>query len=335
MLSTLTGGGICSSLVKLDISDTNVTSQGVREALERLVQLKQLECDVDLSHVVVDVYRSGERRPLALRRLRGEFKNYSIGRNPLGDSIIRLCPFLTHVDIKVSNLYSDRKNFDLKPLLELDNLQHLEVQGNISFVEDVVPVLQKFGHKSLDYLSISKTAYVSLGTIMEHCPNLRVLRIFEVNCFIPTPRLRPLNPTNHYLPYLQYLSVRAVDSEQNRGGQPSASDLAILLSSTPALVDCQLECLENLSDQIFQWVVAQHGFSNLEKMEVASCPNITRSMIDLFLEQDNPLTSIKVERYEHWDDGEEHTPEDYEDPSWRVKIKRNNLNVTIYYCECS
>lgn len=123
-------------------------------------------------------------------------------------------------------------------------------------------------HKSLYYLKVTKMDDVNLGTILEHCSNLRELHISFVNRFTQS-HLRQLKPNKPYLPSLEHVIFWATDCNGGRigySGQPPARDLTILLQSTLALANFQFAALDNLSDQIFQEVVVQPGFRNLEEM---------------------------------------------------------------------
>lgn len=66
---------------------------------------------------------------------------------------------------------------------------------------------------------------------------------------------------------------------------------------------------------------------------------MTRDTVDLFLELDNPLESITIERNKRpplndplHNDSEPAVRND--DPIWKERIARDNLNIRIYYCEC-
>lgn len=335
-----TGGGICNSLVSLNIRGTRVTQHGARLALEHLTKLQTFQWGLAVQ-VIVEMYQSGERRPLALTRLEfdGEPRDVDFEENSLATAI-KLCPFLVYVSIEQNYEASSQ---DLRALLDLDNLQRLILRcaRRVSFDEDLLPVLRKFGHKSLEFLCVSDIKELNLGAIVEHCSMLRWFYAYEVGRFTPSRR-PPLKPNSRqHLPRLEHLHIQAtgMDGDHCRvpiSGQPSAADLALLLTSAPAFIDLELEMLDNLKDEVFEQAIIQHGFPKLNRLEVLACPNVTRNVVDLFLELDNPPSLINIEKFQHLHDSphDESKVADNEDPIWKVKVERNNLNVDIHYCEC-
>lgn len=172
LLVITVGGGIGQSLVELKIWKTKVTVPGARLALENLTKLQIFEWDATYQ-LIVQIYESGERHPLALTKMKcGLWSRPLFPSNRLAMAI-HLCPLLNHVDMGCRFPTSK----DIQALLNLDSLKFLNT-GNatdFSFSQDLLPVLQKFGHKSLEYLGVDFIDEINLGAIVEHCSKLREL----------------------------------------------------------------------------------------------------------------------------------------------------------------
>lgn len=76
--------------------------------------------------------------------------------------------------------------------------------------------------------------------------------------------------------------------------------------------------------------ISFYGVADYKKLRIVACPNVTKAVVDLFLELDNPLSSIvlytqnaidSLVRCLHFE----------ADPAWGEKIVRNSLNLAISY----
>lgn len=340
-------GGVCGgSLLQLGIRGTGVTRHGARLVLEKLPELQELRSSSTIQ-VIADMYRSGYGRPLGLTRV----ECYSDGEHmkPIapveGNSLaaaIQLCPLLVRVDLGEN--YSPSRQ-DLRALLELDILERLNLpygtgpalsgRAGMSFDEDLLPILKKFGHKSLDFLRIVNIDEVNLGAFLEHCSHLRVLCIDNVRRYRTQSR-GPVKPSlRPALPNLQRLLLPApsdCDHPNQECNVPSPAHLALLLSSAPALVYLELGKMHSLTDGIFKQAIDQHGFLQLTDLELTLVPNgLTEGVLDLFFHLENPLSTIVVnvsgppsrpfKRYKE------------KDAAWEEKIEKRNLDLSIYFTD--
>lgn len=326
--------GVCCSLIHLNIRDTKVTLVGARLALQHFTKLEELDCEWTIK-AVLDMHQSEREKKLSLRKLSPPHCVIK-GSDKQLVTAIEICPLLDHVDMGESYEPSSQ---DVKALLKLENLRRLILQeaSLISFEEDLLPVLEKFGHNSLDHLVVRSIEEFNLGATVERCSNLRYLSVSEVWEF--TESRRPLKHSVRHLPNLQHLEIKPTDGgpSLDYSREASAAELSLLLASAPALVELELEYLNNLSIKTFEAAILQHGFPQLEILVVKSCPEVTRSVVDLLLKLDNPLSIIDIERYEH-DLGDVHEEtctlvDTFTHSDWEEARDQNNM--IIRYCECN
>lgn len=333
------GEGILKSLVNLDIQCTSVSIIGARLALEHFTQLRAFSWDSSIQ-LVAEMYLTGERRPLGLKNLQctsrtGKDTVWNWKKNSLA-AAIQLCPSVVDVDILSSYKATDD---DLKALLQLSGLRRLRLYdaSQISFNESLLPILKKFGHKTLDGLFLCCIKEMNLGAIVEHCSELRCLVIRGVERYIQSGR-RPLQPNPQSLRNLELLSIwfkpDFPDLAQSLTfSEPSSADLSTLFASAPELLGLRLRGMASLNDRILEQAILQHGFPYLKELDIEACRNVTKEAVGLFLALDGPLLSIQIERHNLTDDCDNDEGSD-PDPAWGEIIRRKNLHVYVSYCEC-
>ena len=302
--------GKCKSIHTLKIRHTEVTKKGIQTAFENLPALKTF----DFCHSVLVL---AELHQMALEELQPwDIPQYSLPylkcspcdscryprRYKSGD--LKLAGYMcfstiTKVDIELQQTITDT---ELLGLLALQKLCDLKVSGracvkSITFDGGVAPLMKKFG-TSLNSLSFSYI-HIDLGVIIEHCPNVSLLDLF--NCTFKTvieneqPNVDdPLSNTSP--PILENLTSLCVscNKKETLSCIPSVN-LASLLSS-PVLVKLYILQCDSLTDEHLLDAANLHCFHNLEKLDLVGCDNVSKKGIDVFMNSNNPLKEIHLER---------------------------------------
>ena len=228
-------------------------------------------------------------------------------------SAILLCPFV--VGVKLTH-YSRSFDYELKALLSLEELRYLALEDvNVSFYGAILPILQKFGTKSLEKLKLFDMGEVDVAAIVKHCSNLRSLTLSDGH-YIQSPQS---SPTQY-----QLLKLESLDFCQSRSSSepPTLADLSILLLSAPSLVKLRLQGFdEQLTDQLIKRVVQHHGFPELGKLELQNCDEITKNSIDLLLSLNSPISKLELSKCEQLNQ------EDVD--NWKKMAKKNNWDLKI------
>ena len=290
--------------MKLNIIETRVTKKGARLALENLPNLtffafpSSFQVVAEMNNLLTgqetsEINKSSQQpstgRQLGLRDL--YMHQYPLSKEVVA-ATLQFCPFLNHVELDSVQCYFPDESF--KALLNLENLQHLVLKctHDITFNGGILPVLEKFGSKSLEMLSLVYLPDANIGDIVQHCPNLRTLNLREVENYIPADP--SIFAHQHTLPRLENLCVEGYNDMPPSESQPKSIDLALLLRSSPALVRLHLRHLDNLNDQVLEQAFREHNFSNLEHLEIHYCPIVTGNGIDLIVSSENPLKKLEI-----------------------------------------
>ena len=295
--------GHCKSLITLDISTTSVTGRGTRLAIEHLPNLKTFKCSHSVQ-VASEMFREGQSdsttRKLGLMDLHCKWPGIKRNSTPYVrgslQHAIQLCPFVVHLEIEVEREGDDVTDGDLLALRNLENLRHLVLTSiGASFDGGILPILEKFGGKSLEFLKLSFLQRVDVAAIIRHCSNLRSLEFLEIKQYNVNSSPNPSSAgAVHQLGHLESLSVLQAFMGSER--QPKAAVLSLLLRSCPALTKLELVSLNGVTDHVIEQAAIAHSFSKLEVLYLAGCPNITRSTADLlFLTLDCPLRQITLD----------------------------------------
>ena len=283
----LTDGGIkglCSnidsikSIETLDIVGTNkITTNGIRMALESLPSLKVFCCNFPT-------------------QLLGQLIGLPLGR---------LCSAVSK--IWLSSKISDQELLELLKLKELCelNIHSFGDFGNLTFNGGFLPLLKHFGiPRSLTSSPLSSTTRpltslsianlyqcpINIRAIVDYCPKLESLSLVNIKTISTEKSEDEQNPlklmkTDPFLKNLKTLKLtlcRDLTSE----------DLNLLLAS-PALEELSLEEIDAANDTAFQKAENIHQFRNLERLTLF-CRNVTKVVIDLLMNDENPLNKIQI-----------------------------------------
>ena len=333
------GLGKCKSLLSLNVKGTKVTPKGARLAMQNLPKLQFFNCHHTL-HVAAQMFKddrdssqklSGtEVCQLPLMDLRFGQNNFPYKKGDL-ESAIALCPSVVHVKICTGwdDTFTDE---ELKPLLNLKNLQHLSLDNaednanRLSFKGGLLPILEKFGPSTLEKLQLEGLTDVNISAIAKCCSNLRSLTL-HFNCQYISPS-RPLQAQDNRLGRLERLKMIQYDIEESNiwigpPSLPTAADLLILLSS-PALVTLNLSPWDGrLTDQVMEEAALLYGFPNLRELEMGYSCNvgISERSIECLLTLDNPLKKISIRRGE--------VIKHHHVLKWESQAKKNNWDLSI------
>ena len=301
--------GLCKRIEKLTLRHTSVTKVGTRMALENLSNLKILICDSLLVlDVLADIHQeafiNGGENVL-------DFPNYSltelniyraVRQTAMNRSIlvfdppyrigslrqaVALCPLISEVHIVSSCL----TNVELLGLLKLKGLRKFSIEvfdsrreNQITFDGGVRPLLEGLG-SSLTSLKIDHLNAINIGVIVEHCSNLRNLSLIYNTCDVSfhSDLIRAKKPVLEKLERLNIIDPRLVPIPPQ--------DLLSLLSS-PSLKQLRICRCPSLTDGFLLDAANVHGFQKLESIDLQYCPNVTKSGIDLLMNESNPLSDI-------------------------------------------
>ena len=323
--------GHCKSIASLNVRGTKVTAIGIRLAIDFLPKLQFLKC-IESLPVVAQIYQTGTASFSQLDD--GSFQQSSqIRRLNLTDlhclwqensstylsgglvSALKLCPFLDHLEFsKIPNITDQ----DLEALLNMKNLRQLTLRGlNISFDGGVVPILQKWGPKSLEILELSWLDEVDVTAIVQHCLSLCTLLLIEIKCY-RTPSIT--SRSENQLRYLEYLALHQVKRPQ------TSLELSLQLLFSPSLVKANLHGLEDLSDQWIEQAAVLHGFPNLKIFYLRHCNAVTKRSIDILLALNNPLRKIIFLNCAHLSNSNRQS-------EWREMARKKNLEIFIMCSE--
>ncbi len=163
----------------------------------------------------------------------------------------------------------------------------------------MVPLLEKFG-SSLDTLAIQFVPHTSIPVIMELCPNLRHLDLYyrgdEPTPGRVWPRIEsePLSEPELKFEKLEEL-VLMVDNDFDA---IPTGDLILLFSSSPALVDVDVDSCDNLTSSVLEKILKKNPLRNLKTLKLYDCP-IKKKGIELLMRESNPLQSIRWLNYNY------------------------------------
>ena len=316
-------------------------TRSTRLAIEYLPNLKILDC-YDSVQALSQIFREGVATQSASHDSSSQQRTGSVLRQfPLTNlhwivlsnkqylppyvsrrlaNAVQLCPFVVRVAINGGNQVV--KDSELLALLELDNLRHLQLfMINVSFDGGIVPILEKFGHNSLEILELESLNVVDIAAIVRHCSNLRSLILIENEQYSgPSPSQLRSDTATHQLRHLEHLNFFNADLLQP---DPTAATISYLLRSCSEIVSLHLIRLSSLTDQVIQEAVRAHGFSKLEKLVLACCHDVSKSSIDLLFSMDCPFKEIELCDCEQLNESEEYAA------IWQKKAMENNWNLTI------
>ena len=264
--------GLCNNIVSietLDILGTRVTKKGIRMVLESLPSLKILYCDFPTQLLA-------ELSGTPLERMRSSVSK-----------------------IFLSSIVSDNELLELLKLKSLSELHFPCLLGNfgVTFNGGILPLLKQFG-SSLTSLTISNVfeCPINIRAIVENCHKLESLSlnfIWTISTGQSEDELKPSKrmKTDPLLENLKTLDLRYCRNLRS-------DDLDLLLAS-PALEKLTLQGIDSVNDVTFQKAENIHQFRNLEYLKL-HCRNVTTKVIDMLMNDANPLNKIEIFCCQSW-----------------------------------
>ena len=324
-------GGNCKSIVYLNVEHTAVTTVGARLAIKNLPKLKIFQCRCCSVQAIAELFdtaaASGSHSSLQQSDDGGDqhlplMNLFCTSSNKLPyvrgalAAAVQFCPFIVDVHLFRVKQFFDK---DLRVLLNLKQLHSLTLQDrmDISFDGGILPILRKFGSKSLEKFDV-RGPEVDVSAIAQHCPKLRSLTLIEICRYIQSPP-QSSKPRQYQL-NLECLLVVNFDWP-NSTRSPSSADLSILLISSPSLMSITMCGIVTLTDQLIERVAIFHGFPKLNNVDVEYCDTLTTNAIDILLSLKSPITGIVIGRCEELDE------EDVDE--WNEMAQKNNWDLSI------
>ena len=298
------GLGQCKSLHTLDIYGTKVTTKGVEMALENLPDLKDFDCNQQIQ-VLAELLRGPSRKNLRCLPNLTSLHNIGFTRvDPIcqrGDIelVATTCVSVNKVRIdKKAIVKNGQTDVTVVELLKFGKLCDLFFLGDIfheselTFNGGILLHLKHFSNSltSLSFEFLSNTL-VNISAIVENCPKLQTLNIVAAK-ISPPSRLEnePLPPkrmkTNLVLENLKTLKLHRCDDL-------TSFDLDLLLAS-PALEELKLWRIDLPIDDCLRKAANFHQFRNLQRLDFVLLTSVTKTGIDLLMNDCNSLNVIKI-----------------------------------------
>ncbi len=321
--SGVDGLGLPKSLVQLRSKGTLITPVGVQLILEHFHSLRVM--DMATVQTFAGIYKEVflnqnlEIPKYSLICLRIERDAYDFPKAL--EVVVSLCPSVTKVEIC---RYKGLTDSDFLSLLSLKNLcsfhmrgdsTYTSLYGNVTFGGGVTPILKAFGYSSLKELSLHKLRDVNIQVIIQLCPNLQFLDLFDnLSYFTAKPVEEWVMTEPQVLKQLERLKLF---------GSGIPREHLILLLSSPLLVEITIGGCSTLNDDILQKVARIQKFNHLEKLDVGECHNVTEKGIDVFMNAQSPLNELWIHRCDE-------ISKSYVE-HWEEQAKGNNWQLFIFY----
>ena len=179
-------------------------------------------------------------------------------------------------------------------LLKLEKLCELQFQGRgskLTFNGGMLPLLKRFSN-SLTSLSIYNIdTLVNIRAIVENCPKLQTLNISCCKISPPERSVDDQNPSKRLKPSLVLENLKTLDLRFCR--DLTVEDFDLLLAS-PALEELKLWRIDLPIDDCLRKAANFHQFRNLQRLDFVLLTSVTKTGIDLLMNDCNSLNVIKI-----------------------------------------
>ncbi len=313
--------GQCKSLQKFEIHETLITQKGVQIALQNLPDLKHFN-SFDIAEALVHMHRN-DMNPPSYALVDLDLLDLSPSKS-CGPIALRLatsfCPFLLRLSVFRLEGITDS---DLLSLIALKRLSILRIIGSTSvpsndvsltFDRGLALVLKTIG-PSLKQLELNDLSMsLRLESILEYCPNLEFLSISNCSYSSLSGRVdeqssRPSKRAKIDLVWPNLKKLQLTESSSTL----SPESLLLAMTSAPNLKELAIYDCETLDDDILHRAFQIHPFNNLSSLTLYNCNAVTKSGVDLFIQNENNLreasigtcVSLSVEDFDFWLDESE------------------------------
>ncbi|XP_046460494.1 uncharacterized protein LOC124207192 [Daphnia pulex] len=304
-----------SSLHTLSILKTEVTPIGIQIAIKHLPELKEIRCynksDVLKAFRRIRKEESRESKKYSLIKLNMEnvvltpphkvpYKKGSVSL------MVDMCPLIVEVLLFVSDEeFTNEELLDFRQLQQLKNLGiRRSLVSSFSIRGGVIPLLQARGPKLEELALLMEVTSEEVCTIIECCPNIRLLRLVIKSSDLDTPEPVVDDRVHSSLcSPKQVIPLRMLETISLNSNLPFyhnaifviSRKLLLFLLSSPALKEIFIEKCFTLDDQMIEEACTKNSFKYLKLIMFHGCSNVSQKGIDFFLNETNPLDTISVQ----------------------------------------
>lgn len=317
--------GQCKLIENLLTRGTRISNLGIQIAIENMLALKIFTSASvqNLSEIQEMNLKKGKLTeiPKNLTDLRLDSSCSSFKCDTLSychykcgslEKVVPLYPFLMKVEINMTRGFT---NEDLQHLKLIERLSELKISescrrrcwGQVTFNEGLIPLLTDVG-PSLRKLELRELVAIRIDIriLTKLCPNLRSLTLFRNSSYTkskPEETRDSFQPKKEKveLPRLKNLSVLHLNCEEDvrESGlrnycNPIPEENLVSLLSLPSLIDIQIAKCGSLTDVVLQRVAQFNNFPKLQVLKVISCNSVSIHGINVFMEDTNPLHTVRL-----------------------------------------
>ena len=311
------GQGGCKKIEMLNVVESDVTTEGEMFALDNFAQLQRLDCK-NLVGALAHLYQRNKDSDRSSTTY--ALASLNCTEHPVhspytsGDlaAAVSLCPDLAKVDLRRSaDEGSSMTDQELSAFIELRKLVDLQISGRGFTFGSIHPILEK--NSSIESLKLWHVSGVEIGAIARLCPRLRILEL--IDCTGATSDPDGLIDNEIILP------TRLEMFHLSNASSFPAEALRILLVS-PALTTVHIISCPAMNDGLLGRAFQLHMFTNLARLSLVRCDNVTKAAIDLFMVDQSPLQSLAIISCSQLSNAENRT-------EWKSRIKRHNWQLRL------
>ncbi|KAF7493811.1 hypothetical protein SSS_07141 [Sarcoptes scabiei] len=260
---------VCHSLKRITFP-SSIKEQGLILFLAHFTSITHLRCTpfeqlLDLlDQYLVNETSQAENFINIAQKVSSTLKNLKVlsiahpmSRNMI-ERLVRHCPKLVEISLEL------QKQMNLIPLIEATNLEKLELHScafeSISFIEHIVPILERCGHR-IKSLSLINFDHIDLSKCAQYCPNLLT---FSAQCFqtiTSQNRYLKLFGIKNFFPHLKQLRLRP------RPTHVTPIDICLqLIQNANDLEHIECYCCSDLNDEKIDEINRKNSLSYLETL---------------------------------------------------------------------
>ncbi|RWS06726.1 uncharacterized protein B4U79_16184 [Dinothrombium tinctorium] len=211
-----------------------------------------------------------------LNRLRGLTITHPLSRNSVL-RIVACCPMVEELSLEVQD------GMQLNPIVQLSHLKKLHFHNSpnlsTSFIEQVIPVLQKIGF-NLDSLSVEQFDVVDLKDLAYLCPNLKSLSaqwFTIIGCNHSSQQF--LTRAEREAVRNRFANLRHIRLRPRVEGTVHPECVKFVLGRAHLIEDIELYCCHNLNDTHIQQLKATNHFKKLKSFILRHGHSVTKKAI--------------------------------------------------------
>ena len=204
------------------------------------------------------------------------------------------CPHVEHVYVVLSDNVTCQT---LMSLLDIKYLREIHVRdeswsdhGGVTFSEVMSPVLTRHG-ATLVNINLAEVRHVDIGSICDTCPALVHLALHWNKSYVISNN----SAQREWFPAMKTFEASFVNDNENVywPSEMSRDHLMMLLRSS-MLQSVKICHSNNLDDVCMENVYNFSLFQHLQHLELDNCHEITFQCLEVLLEHENSLQSVKL-----------------------------------------